>query len=210
MNTTQALYRFFDENGELLYVGVTLDPSARWKQHRADKAWWHEVAGIKIAHFPDRRSVLDAEREAIKAEKPRYNVVHNTGRPQVATQSAPVLDRLLPVQVGDWAALGLTSGDCPVGEIIATDEQLVSIRLKNFASGHLTNRVQCVRWDEIERIELALPEDADRDGEARLIDDGHLGVMQDAWHASHGWGASAYRVAYGEALRTAAQMRRGR
>jgi len=72
-----CLYRFFDVEGELLYVGITMNPSSRWKAHGRDKAWWTEVAHIAIEVHPDREAVLEAEQEAIAAEAPKYNVVHN-------------------------------------------------------------------------------------------------------------------------------------
>lgn len=77
-----ALYRFFDASGDLLYIGITLNPAGRWKQHREEKPWWEEVADITIETYPDRPSVLEAERSAIIAEHPRYNKTHNTPRAQ--------------------------------------------------------------------------------------------------------------------------------
>lgn len=76
-----TLYRFFAEDGALLYVGITAALPTRLANHRDDKPWWTEVARATIAHYPDRESVLAAELVAIKAELPRYNVQHNTGRP---------------------------------------------------------------------------------------------------------------------------------
>ena len=71
-----ALYRFFDAGGDLLYVGITNDPGRRWGRHASDKPWWHEVDRIEIERYPDRTSVLAAERKAIQEEHPRYNVAH--------------------------------------------------------------------------------------------------------------------------------------
>jgi predicted GIY-YIG superfamily endonuclease len=73
-----ALYRFFDNNGALLYVGITLNPGNRWAAHQDDKPWWTEVASITVQTYPDRRCVLNAERAAIQAEHPRYNIQHQT------------------------------------------------------------------------------------------------------------------------------------
>ncbi len=75
--TTHALYRFFGDKGRLLYIGLTLNPSSRWKAHGKDKPWWHEVRNVTIELFPNRASVEAAERTAIQAEQPLYNVVHN-------------------------------------------------------------------------------------------------------------------------------------
>jgi predicted GIY-YIG superfamily endonuclease len=89
----QALYRFFAVDGTLLYVGISLNPGARWKQHRADKPWWSEVANVTIEHHPNRDSVMNAEREAIKAERPRYNRVHNQ-TPESGRRMAAMLKRM--------------------------------------------------------------------------------------------------------------------
>ena len=84
-----ALYRFFDAAGDLLYVGITLDPGSRWKQHRDDKAWWHEVARVELENHPSREAVLAAEKAAIITEQPRYNIVHNRGRRLVPVSAVP-------------------------------------------------------------------------------------------------------------------------
>lgn len=75
MNAHQAhaLYRFYADDGTLLYVGITNNPGNRFNQHGADKPWWHEVRGITMEPYPDRASVLAAEARAIAVENPRYN-----------------------------------------------------------------------------------------------------------------------------------------
>lgn len=83
-----ALYRFFAPDGMLLYVGLTMDPTTRWKNHAKDKPWWCHVANITVEHFGDRVTVLAAERAAIIAEKPVWNVQHN--RLHAATSNAIV------------------------------------------------------------------------------------------------------------------------
>lgn len=72
-----ALYRFFNSTDVLLYVGITVDPGARFKKHGGDKPWWGQVDRISIEHFATRTEALEAERKAIKEEKPLHNVVHN-------------------------------------------------------------------------------------------------------------------------------------
>lgn len=72
-----ALYRFYDRSDVLLYVGITVDPGARFKKHGGDKEWWTEVDRIGIEHYATRTEALEAERKAIKEEQPLHNVVHN-------------------------------------------------------------------------------------------------------------------------------------
>lgn len=73
-----ALYRFWDDNNNLLYVGITVHLPNRVAQHRGEKEWWTEIATITIEHHPDRESVLEAEHAAIRTEHPVWNVIHNT------------------------------------------------------------------------------------------------------------------------------------
>lgn len=188
---THALYRFYDADDQLLYVGITLDPGPRWRAHRDDKPWWHEVTNVTIEVLPSRAAVLEAEKQAILAERPRYNVVHNRGT-STAPRPVPQLDRLQPFQAGDWVALGLANGRCPVGEIAAVDETWISLRLKDFWQGTITARAIAVRWDDVRRVEIAYPEDTraadpeeDLAGARRVMNDQHLGDFQTAWERHH-------------------------
>lgn len=70
-----TLYRLFCTNGELLYVGRTLDVRSRIKDHRVQKSWWSEVAQISLEHFASLEEVAAAERAAIADENPKWNVV---------------------------------------------------------------------------------------------------------------------------------------
>jgi len=69
-----AVYRLFDTAESLLYVGMSSNPTGRWKGHRRDKAWWSEVASYEIAWYPTRPEARAAELAAIQTEKPRCNV----------------------------------------------------------------------------------------------------------------------------------------
>src|SRR5215472_14618380 len=62
------LYRFYDHNQDLLYVGITVNPERRFQEHRCTKAWWESVADIKIENYPNGLELRRAERAAIIAE----------------------------------------------------------------------------------------------------------------------------------------------
>ena len=72
-----TLYRFYDADGTLLYVGISADMAKRLGQHRRQKVDWAEVSDIRLEHFTTRQASLDAEREAIIDEDPLWNVVHS-------------------------------------------------------------------------------------------------------------------------------------
>lgn len=75
--TPFTLYRFYNAGDELLYVGLSVNPGNRFERHRQDKTWWSEVTRIEMEQLPNHESLKAAEREAIKEEKPLYNVLMN-------------------------------------------------------------------------------------------------------------------------------------
>jgi predicted GIY-YIG superfamily endonuclease len=81
LNGETHLYRFYDDSGNLLYVGVTNSLESRFSQHQKDKPWYHQVSEIKTETYPTRDAALWAERDAIKLEKPIYNIIHNRNGP---------------------------------------------------------------------------------------------------------------------------------
>jgi predicted GIY-YIG superfamily endonuclease len=72
-----ALYRLYDANGKLLYVGITNDTERRWSDHSSDKSWWPDVTERTVEWFATRPAAEAAEIQAIKTEKPRRNRAHN-------------------------------------------------------------------------------------------------------------------------------------
>lgn len=75
------LYRHFDEEGRLLYVGISLCSISRQAQHRALSPWFYEVRCIKIEAFKSRAEAAAAEAIAILEEKPLHNRALNTDVP---------------------------------------------------------------------------------------------------------------------------------
>lgn len=120
-----ALYRFFDRTDALLYVGITLDFPTRMSSHRKEKPWWTLVDHITIEHFDNRLDAIAAERTAIKAENPLYNVEHNemAEAPVLALDAAraegqrdlayELMDRLADerVKASAWASVRRTPRD---------------------------------------------------------------------------------------------------
>jgi DNA-directed RNA polymerase specialized sigma24 family protein len=89
-----ALYRLFDTEGRLLYVGIAFDPADRWRGHASTKSWWHEVARREVEWRDTRSAALRAEAEAILTERPLYNVA-GTEEPPPFIPSKP--KRIRPV-----------------------------------------------------------------------------------------------------------------
>lgn len=76
------LYRHFDKEGILLYIGVSLNSIKRLSQHQNNAHWFPFIRQIKIESFDTREAALEAERIAITIENP----LHNLLRPSVKEQ----------------------------------------------------------------------------------------------------------------------------
>ncbi len=85
-----ALYRFFDENGVLLYVGVTDNLGTRWATHADQKHWWDRVTSYTLEWFDTREAAEAAEQHAIWIEKPLYNVRHTRSKGAQKRAAAPL------------------------------------------------------------------------------------------------------------------------
>lgn len=72
-----ALYRHFDAQGALLYVGVSLNPFMRLRGHRLRSSWEQRISRISIEWFDTRKQALEAEFFAIRAEAPLHNIDMN-------------------------------------------------------------------------------------------------------------------------------------
>lgn len=68
------LYRFFDRDGRLLYIGITSNFVSRLAQHESKVDWFKDIARIELVHFEARDEALVAEGEEIQSRKPIYNV----------------------------------------------------------------------------------------------------------------------------------------
>lgn len=69
-----ALYRLFDAQGRLLYVGIAFNPRGRWRGHCSTKSWWQQVDRREVEWYDSRSAALAAEGVAIIKERPLYNV----------------------------------------------------------------------------------------------------------------------------------------
>lgn len=68
-----ALYRLYDSNDALLYLGISYNPEVRWEQHQNEKHWAHLVVRTTVEWYPTRRAALAAEARATAVEKPLHD-----------------------------------------------------------------------------------------------------------------------------------------
>ena len=84
------VYRMYDAEGRLLYVGMTVNQKKRiqvWRSvGRAAGHWWPQVADIQWEFHPDKGAAAAAERTAIQTESPLHNI---NGRLHPRVASSP-------------------------------------------------------------------------------------------------------------------------
>ena len=74
-----ALYRHYDKNGTLLYIGVSLHAVQRLIDHRDKSHWFEDITRIDVQWYLSRSEAYAAEKHAIKTEKPKHNITYNGG-----------------------------------------------------------------------------------------------------------------------------------
>lgn len=74
MPTPTALYRLYDEGHQLLYVGITTNPSRRFREHEERVTWWNLVHDAVVGPWLSTgREAYEVEREVQRGEYPLYN-----------------------------------------------------------------------------------------------------------------------------------------
>lgn len=69
-----TVYRMFDADGTLLYVGSTVARRQRMRSHEQHALWWPLVAATRYEDFATEREARLAEILAIQSEQPLHNV----------------------------------------------------------------------------------------------------------------------------------------
>lgn len=72
-----ALYRYWDADDRLLYVGISGRLSHRERDHIKASSWMDFAVRSAIERYPSRFQAEDAERRAIATESPLFNSKHN-------------------------------------------------------------------------------------------------------------------------------------
>jgi len=75
----QVVYRCYDADEVLLYVGVSGDVCERLAQHRRASTWFKDTARTVLKVYPRRLDASRAELAAIRSERPLHNIRHAPG-----------------------------------------------------------------------------------------------------------------------------------
>lgn len=79
-----ALYRHFDSDGVLLYVGVTWDLRQRAMLHASASVWYPYSVRCEAEWLDNREEAFAAESAAIRRELPLFNIRHSISDPALA------------------------------------------------------------------------------------------------------------------------------
>ena len=129
MNT---LYRFYNSNRDLLYVGITKNVETRFSDHKRSKPW-DEIATITLQHFSTRSAASKAEIRAIAAEKPRWNIQRSDLGIVTTDPQADLIGRVAKSQSALWVARNEVKQNLSVAWIVPktmNDAQMWSILTK--------------------------------------------------------------------------------
>lgn len=88
-NDRTALYRYFDADGRLLYLGITNDPSRRDQAHKSKSkyTWYPLAASREVKWYATRSEAEAAETAALAAEQPPWNTKGTAGTSDEARQA---------------------------------------------------------------------------------------------------------------------------
>ena len=72
-----TLYRAYDSDGILLYIGQSISALTRTGHHAKYASWFRYCYSLTFQRYADKEVLAIAEKTAIEKEKPVFNVVHN-------------------------------------------------------------------------------------------------------------------------------------
>lgn len=114
------LYRHFDQEGALLYIGISDALTARSSDHMSGSPWARFVHRVVVEPdgYESRAAALAAERLAIGIERPIFNKQHSTVPSSVVMaylqryQAVDLLESLFPL-AARARAVGIEDGQWP-------------------------------------------------------------------------------------------------
>lgn len=81
-STAATLYKMYDCDDELVYVGITTKDFTRIREHARLREWWTRVVSIDLEHFSTFDDASVRERELVAALSPEQNKQHKPRRPR--------------------------------------------------------------------------------------------------------------------------------
>ena len=121
------LYRHYDANGLLLYVGMSSDTIRRLGQHASSSSWYPDIAKVVVEGCLDANDARRRETDAIRSERPIHNNLGQRLRPDeelTRPRKQRILEKAGLRYVAAWLPVDLADSLAPEiekAEIIAAD-----------------------------------------------------------------------------------------
>ena len=101
MTEKTAIYRHYDKDGVLLYVGLSLNPIKRLGQHRIHSLWFYSIARMEIEWAKTREAAAEKEYRAVRRERPLFNTVYNRPNSKLLGETVKTAEKAAPSVVED-------------------------------------------------------------------------------------------------------------
>lgn len=99
-----SVYRYYDRDGLLIYVGITSRGARRNYEHNTSKDWWPYVARQEVDHYETRALALRHERSLIIRHRPPFNRQHNPDADATRAVYVAYADATEADALGAWRA----------------------------------------------------------------------------------------------------------
>lgn len=153
--TPTSVYRYFDEFGCLIYVGITNQGIGRNRQHNKSADWWPYVANQSVEHYDSRAEALAVEAESIVKFKPPFNRALNPDQAKslaaylatrasigAAPQSVQDLWRITGGWLPVWPSGATSVASSPGHHLLARAVSMVTPHLKCYVNGARKGQVE--------------------------------------------------------------------
>ncbi|MFE3933264.1 GntR family transcriptional regulator [Streptomyces goshikiensis] len=139
-----AVYRLYDADECLLYVGITMNLDQRFADHRRQKFWWHLVERQDVRWYDSRPEAEVVETEAIRTENPLYDGTDRIANWVHARQLRPKDPFWRPVAESLLALI--KDGTCSVGSKLPTARELAtSYKVSESSTGFALHMLRTAR-----------------------------------------------------------------
>ena len=143
MSKPTSLYRHYNKDDQLLYIGVSLSAYARLSQHKANSEWAKSSVKMTTETFDNREDALKAEKNAIINECPLFNVTHKIQEVDVEIANKEILAAYIEcggTQVTKFLAY-IISNHNEKNEVLGTQE---AIAKRSSVSISTVKKTMCV------------------------------------------------------------------
>lgn len=159
------LYRHYDNNWKLLYVGISLNALGRLHRHSRFSPWFDRIASVTVERFNTREEAMEAEYKAVNDENPECNIAL---REIPADEIGPLVKRKI-AQAYDSIAANVTIQPLytiqEAAKLLKTSTTSIYSLINNNQLGHvrINSKKLVSGWQILDYLEVLHRHDKDRE-----------------------------------------------